>query len=596
MKKVIAVGVVVVCAVSISTTYFNSAKINDKIPVVANYTDTTLMADDIVRLTQLSLLNTNENGEIEYKGSAADIEQKYNSADDTTKITIKLDSSLKFSDSKDLSADDVIFSYYWLINEKSNRNSAVASLPFAGLDEFRYNSSKASAILAKAKTELEDPSDATKTLIADNIIKPFLTAQMEWAKSLYATGNRPDLTAKYASAKDLFSALYAPKEKFNSLNHDEAYVLSEVISEYGCDYDSLGYAYSGDYDYFKLEALKQAFETVSKTTDKGSAVTEISGIKKDGNNTVVITLKGYDASYIYDVCDIYVLPKHRYGNTSEVGANIDCTVGAGMYTVTESDEHEVKLKANAEYTGTRPQNTYITLKADATVSAEYTLSYDTDSYCYVGFNVNNVNVNSEPLSQASCDLRKNISKAFTDEDMSGIKISPAEYTIYICAGGAGDHPAMTRIKAAAEKLVSVGVKLNILDTDDESIMWQAVSSGKAQMWCGVWNEKTTPEFAQKYSSSSINTFDASSNPYKLNSPELDSMIKDYSSCKEIAKLSAKSTAIRNKIDTYAIEQTIYRKTNSISFLPKLKNPDKVFEKVNAKYDWTKVIGNIKIAE
>lgn len=604
-KKVIVAGTIAVLIIAAVTGFVavsgNSRKINSQIPMVVNYTDTEQMKNDLMKLTQLSLLTTDEQGDIIYKGTAADIEQKYYSADDITKITIKLSSKLKFSDGDDLTADDLVFSYYWLLNEESNRNSAVASLPLTGLDEYRFDSANASSMLPAARTELENPSDATKTLIADNVIKPFLTSQLEWAKSLYASGEDVELTGKFASAKDLFANLYAPKAKYNSLNDDETAVLAEVISEYGCDYDSLGYAYAGDYDYFENQALKQAFVTVSKSMDKGASVSKVSGIKKTSDSTVEITIKGYDASYVYDVCDIYIIPKHKYESTANVGKSIDYTIGAGMYTVKEISENEVKLIANSKYCGIEPLNTNLTItnNVDSNNVASnnaYTLSYETNSYCYVGFNVNTVNVNKEPLSQASCELRKNISKAFTGDSIADVKMNAAEYTIYIDADGIGNHPAMATVNEAIVKLAAAGIKLNVIDTSDESVMWEAVNSGKAQMWCGVWNEKRTPEFEQKYSSASINSYNASYNPYKINSPELDTMIKDYNLCKDNSKLSTKYTQMKSKIDAYAIEQILYKKTKTVSISPEPLNASSVFEKVSSNYDWINEIGNIKIAE
>ena len=208
--------------------------------------------------------------------------------------------------------------------------------------------------------------------------------------------------------------------------------------------------------------------------------------------------------------------------------------------------------------------------------------------------MNNVDVNGDPLSKESCELRSKLSKAFTQDLPADTTFSAAEYTIYICAGGNGNHPAMDAIKQAVIRLAAHNVKLDIIDVSDESVMWEAVNSGKAQLWCGVWNEKLTPQFTQKYRSSSINSYNASCNPYKIASAELDSMIDDYNTCKDKSDLATKYAQIKSKIASYAIEQVLYNKTKTIYLSPTPKNVDTVFKKVNNKYDWINAIGNIKV--
>ena len=574
----------------------NRRKINNVTTLVVDYTDSTEMESDIVKMTQLSLLTTDKNGDIVYDGVASHISLEYDSSSDTTKVEIKLSDKLGFSDGYKLTADDVVFSYYWLLDELENRDSAFANLPIVGLDEYTYNSSNVEQLLLAARAELDKPTDSTKTLIANNVIAPFLTSQLEWVRSLYGVSNYADLTSKYPVAKDLFAYLYAPKETYNSATHDEAAVLLEVISEYGYDYDSLGYAYTGNYDYFQKAALLQAIEVVSRSTDRGSSVSEVSGIKKISDTSVEITLKGFNSSYIYDACDVYVIPKHRYNHTSEVGTTIDCTVGAGKYAVSERNDTAVNLIANPNYVGTKPLNTNVRLDCNSIAENSYKLTYDTNAYCYVGFNVNNVNVKGDPLSKESCDLRSNLSKAFTQDLPTDITFSPAEYTIYICAEGTGNHPAMDAIKEAANRLATYNIKLNIKDVADESVMWEAVNSGKAQMWCGVWNEKSTPQFTQKYHSSSINSYNSSYNPYKIANADLDSMIDDYNICKDKSELDTKYEQIKSKIASFAIEQVLYNKTKTIYLSPLPKNADKVFNDVNIKYNWINEIGNIKIVD
>ena len=596
IRNIMILGICIVLVVSAVVLLSNRRKINNVTTLVVDYTDSTEMESDIVKMTQLSLLTTDKSGDIVYDGAASHISLEYDSSSDTTKVEIKLSDKLGFSDGYKLTADDVVFSYYWLLDELANRDSKFANLPIVGLDEYTYNSSNVEQLLTAARAELDKPTASTKTLIADKVIAPFLTSQLEWVKSLYGVSKYADLTSKYPVAKDLFAYLYAPKETYKSAAHEEAAVLLEVISEYGYDYDSLGYAYTGSYDYFQKEALLQAIEVVSRSTDRGNSVSEVSGIKKISDTSIEITLEGFDSSYIYDVCDIYVIPRHKYNRTSEVGTTIDCTIGAGKYTVSERNDTAVNLIANPKYIGTKPLNKNVRLDCNSIAENSYKLSYDTNAYCYVGFNVNNVNVKGEPLSKESCDLRSKLSKAFTQDFPTDITFSPAEYTIYICAEGTGNHPAMDAIKEAANRLAIYNIKLNIKDVADEGVMWEAVNSGKAQMWCGVWNENLTPQFTQKYHSASINSYNSSYNPYKITNADLDSMIDDYNVCKDKTGLDTKYAQIRNKIESYAIEQVLYNKSKTIYLSPAPKNADKVFKDVNIKYNWINEIGNIKIVD
>ena len=63
----------------------------------------------------------------------------------------------------------------------------------------------------------------------------------------------------------------------------------------------------------------------------------------------------------------------------------------------------------------------------------------------------------------------------------------------IGGGGNGDHPSFGILTAASEALKSIGFDLTINDLADGTIMWDALNSETAEMWCAAWQATLDPD-------------------------------------------------------------------------------------------------------
>jgi len=84
---------------------------------------------DIVKMTQLSLLA------VEGRQSPSEISRSTNS-DGSTTVTIQLRNNLCFSDGHPLTSDDLIFTYYALLDKNYDGPATLYQLPIRGLNEY----------------------------------------------------------------------------------------------------------------------------------------------------------------------------------------------------------------------------------------------------------------------------------------------------------------------------------------------------------------------------------------------------------------------------------------------------------------------------
>ncbi len=338
-------------------------------------------------------------------------------ADGTAAYDIALREDVFFSDGTNLTADDVIFCMYVLLDPSYSGYSSLSGLPIKGLDSYRMGMSTLSDIIYQAKdggagssfsssdaqAYSERLKQASETYISDVLryvkdncaTSDMLSAHAgKWGTSVSENEN---LTPAYAMV--LFG--YAEWEKdadgeytgalvtADGTNYDcvgrfpdKGELFSAIMSQYRtpgelaasssdvADFDrSLRDAFADSYEYY--------FEVMHRS---GSSASSVSGIKKTGMYGIRVELERYDASDIYGFC-FYVAPLHVYGSRDEYKytedrfgfgkgdirqiKTIGSTVCSGAYIYKGARTGAYRFERNALYYLGCPYVSYVELLPDA---------------------------------------------------------------------------------------------------------------------------------------------------------------------------------------------------------------------------------------
>lgn len=422
---------------------------------------------DAMAMTQVSLLTGDREGAIVLNGIEGET-IPYNGKDYTykgiadCKITVNEDGTVyydftlrtdvKFSDGEPLTVDDVIFSMYVLSDPTYDGSSTLFAVPIKGMKEYRSDMTTLSTYIAGLG---EDTTDFSK--VDEATIKAFWAAVNDggakFAQSIVdycvqAGANKEgDSVAacaanwgydlkEDATAKDFFLAI-AEKYDWN-FSAMEAETAGTALSE-----------------LIPAEVYESSTKAV-KIADK--SVDKIEGIEKTGDNTLRVTLTQVDATAIYQL-GVTVAPMHYYGNKADydyannkfgfakgdlstVRAKTTQPMGAGPYKFIKFENGVINFESNDSYFLGTPRSKYIQFKEttdkdkingiktgaiditdpafDTTAVTDITkfndgvlsgskITVDTVNnlgYGYIGMSANRVNVNKEPGSEASKNLRK----------------------------------------------------------------------------------------------------------------------------------------------------------------------------------------------
>ena len=432
---------------------------------------------DAVEMTQVSLMTMDRKGgiikkgikgeKVEYNGKKytykgiADLDWKYDDKKDQTVYKAKIRDDLKFSDGKPMTADDIIFTYYTYLDPSYVGSTTLNSYPILGLQNYRLNSTKAESIdvtkeeIAKM---LAEPNDEMKKIITEKI-KAILEEEKGWCTENFAKKGA-------ATQEELFVTSYgtAVGYKYDAAKTYDT-IVAEVTAAYGVDYKKLAENYAGDVAYFDAELSPKAQAIVKKIkvdAAGGDPVANIEGIKKTGDYSVEVTLKGFSAPAVYSILGIQVVPLHYYGDTSaynyeknkfgftrgdlkKVQEKVASPLGAGPYIFKEYKNKTIYFEANPTYYKGEPkikdlQFKEVTTKEMASnvetgvadcgeftgtvenfkalqkmnsnkeISGDVVTTSKVDNlgYGYIGINADTVNVAGDPKSTASKALRKAI--------------------------------------------------------------------------------------------------------------------------------------------------------------------------------------------
>ena len=160
------------------------------------------------------------------------------------------------------------------------------------------------------------------------------------------------------------------------------------------------------------------------------------------------------------------------------------------------------------------------------------------------------------------------------------------YEVIIPAGGSGDHPAFGILNAVKEMLATIGITLEINDPTNPNVLWQAIESGQAEMWCAAWVATPDPDMYQVYHSTNVvGAGGTNSNHYHITDPELDDLIIEARKSADQSFRKATYKRCLEIIMEWAVEVPNYQRQNAILFSPERVNMSTVTPDITTFWLW-----------
>ena len=335
--------------------------------------------NDVMNMVFDALLLTDREGSVVLKGADGEV-RPYNGTDYTYKgvancdivenedgtvdYNITMKQGIKFSDGEEMTIDDVIFSYYVLLDPTYDGVSTLYSIPIKGLEAYRTGmESRMNLILAAGP----DGYTATDYFTEDQyntFWAAFNAAGVKFAQEIldyvvaegYAAATDPVAAqaanwgfelAEDATVEDFWAAIV------------EAYGYD--ISDEGINKETAGTSISA-----LIEAeIGDSFSDYTIGVQTGESAPNVSGIVKTGDYSMTVTLTEVSATAIYQI-PVAICPVHYYGemdkydydnnkfgfdkgDLSHVKSVTSAPIGSGPFTFKSYANGAVTLEKNPGY-------------------------------------------------------------------------------------------------------------------------------------------------------------------------------------------------------------------------------------------------------
>ena len=426
-----------------------------------------------------ALMGTDREGSVVLKGIEGDV-RPYNgtdytyygvadceiveNADGTVDYNITMKPGVKFSDGEEMTIDDVIFSYYVLLDPTYDGVSTLYSIPIKGLEAYRTGMDSRMNLILAAGPDGYTATDFYTEDQYNTFWAAFNAAGVKFAQEIldYVVAEG------YAAASDSVAAQAA---NWGFELADDATVedfWAAIVAAYGYDItdEGINKETAGTSISALIEAeIGDAFSDYTVGVQTGESAPNVEGIVKTGDYSMTVTLTELNATAIYQI-PVTICPMHYYGETdkydyannkfgfdkgdlSHVKSVTSAPVGSGPYTFESYSNGAVTLQKNANYWKGEPKiDTVIwremqdvdkipgvvsgtiditdpSFSADTVDAIEQQNSngelngdkitvntVDNLGYGYMGISAVAVNVGGDPGSDASKNLRKGLATVF----------------------------------------------------------------------------------------------------------------------------------------------------------------------------------------
>ena len=335
--------------------------------------------NDVMSMVFDGLLLTDREGSVVLKGADGEVrpyngtDYTYNGVancdiveneDGTVDYNITMKQGIKFSDGEEMTIDDVIFSYYVLLDPTYDGVSTLYSIPIKGLEAYRTGmESRMNLILAAGP----DGYTATDYFTEDQyntFWAAFNAAGVKFAQEIldyvvaegYAAATDPVAAqaanwgfelAEDATVEDFWAAIVA------AYGYD--------ITDEGINKETAGTSISA-----LIEAeIGDSFSDYTIGVQTGESAPNVSGIVKTGDYSMTVTLTEVSATAIYQI-PVTICPVHYYGemdkydydnnkfgfdkgDLSHVKSVTSAPIGSGPFTFKSYANGAVTLEKNPGY-------------------------------------------------------------------------------------------------------------------------------------------------------------------------------------------------------------------------------------------------------
>ena len=325
-----------------------------------------------------------------YKG-IADLEVTENE-DGTVYYDFKLREDVKFSDGENLTADDVIFTYYVFSDPSYDGSATIYSLPIEGMEEYRSGSVILYNLMLEKGAENTDFTYYTEEQQKQFFETDLPAAGEAFAKSIsdYCIANgyvtiEADEVANgmnnwgFADLNEDGSITSASGKTWTLVDGDVptlADYWNELEMKYDYDYATLSETEAADAPLFDF--LSDSYKT---TVETGESAPNITGIQKTGEYSVRFVMTEANGPALTQF-QAEICPLHYYGDESlydyennmfgftkgdlsSVRAKTTAPMGAGPYKFIKYENKTAYFEANEHYYKGAPAIKYMQIKETA---------------------------------------------------------------------------------------------------------------------------------------------------------------------------------------------------------------------------------------
>ena len=335
--------------------------------------------NDVMSMIFDGLLLTDREGSVVLKGADGEVrpyngtDYTYNgvancdiveNADGTVDYKITMKEGIKFSDGEEMTIDDVIFSYYVLLDPTYDGVSTLYSIPIKGLEAYRTGMESRMNLILAAGPDGYTATDFYTEDQYNTFWAAFNAAGVKFAQEIldyvvaegYAAATDPVAAqaanwgfelAEDATVEDFWAAIV------------EAYGYD--ISDEGINKETAGTSISA-----LIEAeIGDSFSDYTIGVQTGESAPNVSGIVKTGDYSMTVTLTEVSATAIYQI-PVAICPVHYYGemdkydydnnkfgfdkgDLSHVKSVTSAPIGSGPFTFKSYANGAVTLEKNPGY-------------------------------------------------------------------------------------------------------------------------------------------------------------------------------------------------------------------------------------------------------
>lgn len=566
---------------------------------------------DVVNLTQLNLLTTDRKAGVVYDAATgetreylgvdylyegpANLTVTYNEIEDTTTYRAELRDDILFSDGTPITADDLIFTYYTLLDPTYEGPNVLGSFNILGVDEYQTQ---------------EGVPNIQGIVKVDDYTVEVTTGGYE-APAIYSILGIPITPLHY----------YGDVNKYDYANNQFGFDFGDLSKQLSLISQPLG---AGPYEFVRHEGNTVYFsrnENYYKGTPK---IVEVQFVETD-NATVPAAIKDglIDISSVagstttFDEIASYnsngelsgdIITTSRYDNLGYgyIGLNAATVNIAGII---DSDASKNLRKGISTIISVHRQAAIESYYGDVAEVIEYPISNTswaspepTDPGYQVAFSVD---VDGSPIYTPEMTIEEKINAAQQAAlgffEAAGYLVDNGEivepptggelsFEVIVPGGGSGNHPAMGIVTGAFNSFAEIGLTLVIYDPVDINEFWDALGSGTQQLWAAAWGSSFDPDMYQVYYSTNIvGGGGTESNHYYIQDPVLDQLIMEarMSTDQNYRKLLYKQAL--DIIMDWGVEIPTYQRQNAELFSTQRVNIGTVTPAITTYWGWEKEI-------